>query len=174
MKKFWFILIFVVIFVGVSYLRNADTPEIKIIETSPVQSPPILPSLKAVSTPFEEKHVETNDQIEKIIPKTEDLRAEVQADPHETPKSLIRFSLDLSQKMDVALKSLEASRSLINELQTCASETSTPESAAAICIKNAYELSGKYGDLKPQADAVRSHAGLKAQKIYDQMKTMGL
>lgn len=112
--------------------------------------------------------------LETYLPRVEDVRAELNQDPHNTPKALLAFSVALSDQMDLALRSLPASRYLLAELQICASQDKTPSSAAAICIKNAYELSAKYEELTPDADALKSKAPPEAQQIFKNMKSMGL
>ncbi len=122
------------------------------------------------------KALESKPPIEKQIPKLEDVKKEVAADPHKTPRSLIQFSLDLGTKMDIALKSKEASEKMMQELGVCAKgeRVKTPPSASAICIQNAYELSEKYSELKKDADSVKEQANSAAQKIFHDMKNLGI
>ncbi len=114
--------------------------------------------------------------VEKLIPKIEDIREEIAQDPHQTPQSLLNFAVELSEKMDVALRSREASEFLLSELKDCTAgeKVKTAPSASAACIKNAYELSAKYDELRHEADLVNSQADPEAQKIYKNMQNLGL
>ncbi len=148
-------------------------------EKPPQLAMPIQTTLKSTPTKLKTSpldQLKLTSPLEKLLPKLEDVRAEVEKDPHQTPSSLIRFAAEMSVKMDIALQSKEASQFLLNELLDCTSneKSKTTVSTSAACIKNAYELSSKYEDLSQDADRVKSRADPEAQRIYNSMKGLGL
>jgi hypothetical protein len=80
--------------------------------------------------------------VASLIPSNEKLRAEVEKNPHVTPQALLRFGLDLGQRLDEAVKSSEASEKFMRELDECVvgNRDGQASSTRALCLLNARHL----------------------------------
>ena len=92
------------------------------------------------------------------IPTISQLRAEVQANPHFTPPSLLKFAVFVQGKRDEALQSEQSSQTLFSELKPCVLDSSimTANSVRAFCLSAAISLGEKFSSIKPLANDLRS------------------
>lgn len=88
------------------------------------------------------------------LPENELLRNEVASNPHATPNSLIRFSVEVAQKMELALASETSSKILFQQLEACVTKSDGAHSAQAVCLINAKRIAKKYKDLRSDYDSL--------------------
>ncbi len=77
-------------------------------------------------------------------PTKEDIRKQVQANPHITPMALVEFSVQISDKMELAMASAESAKVLFAELDACATNKVEATAIQAICIVNARRIHNKF------------------------------
>ena len=76
-------------------------------------------------------------------PSISELRAEIARDPHHTPEALIRFSIEMGERMKLALENEQSATELLVSLKACMQE-GVPEQAQSFCLSNAEELARKF------------------------------
>ena len=92
---------------------------------------------------------ETNSNVAPPVnfPKIEDVRKQVEADPHSTPMILIKLSQDMATNMEKSNEKKEYATSFFAHLEKCADDESLP-SVQSVCIVNAHTLSTQYPEFK--------------------------
>lgn len=106
--------------------------------------------------------------VAKLIPPLEKERSEVAKDPHGTPQSITKFSLELGERLDAVNNDDEAA-SLMDELDQCVTKTERKASTSVktLCLLNAKKLAkkfpsmdAKFANLEERADSdIRSNVG---------------
>lgn len=89
-----------------------------------------------------------------LAPTLENVRQEVEKNPHAPAESLLRFAGDLAPKMEEAQKSDAAAEKFFFELQECVASPELRENmtARALCLMNIRRLGQKVPALKIRAD----------------------
>src|SRR5665213_1288724 len=83
-----------------------------------------------------------------LVPDKKTVREEVERDPHSTPPSLLKFSVELNHKQIAALLSEDRATAFLTELKTCALEKESLNSVQALCLLNAKRLAKSYPALQ--------------------------
>ncbi len=91
-------------------------------------------------------------------PRTEQVRREIENDPHRTPPSLLRFAERMGEKMDIARVEAVFARDFMGELENCVQSSEGALSAKALCLRNAERLAGSHPQLNPILERMRSRA----------------
>lgn len=141
----------VVIAYGIlSIVSPADSLIIEPIEPRPVKRPrPVATQVSQaprvqVRAPVPISAPRLDPEFREIqAPSPEALKAEVEQDPHQTPLSLIRYSEELGQHMDLAAESDAYAEKFFRYLEGCAAmdERDSALPVRAICLINARKLS---------------------------------
>lgn len=108
--------------------------------------------------------VKPSSRLVEELPSLESYRAEAQANPHETPESIVRFSFLLTQKSE-SLKSESDAYAFFNELEDCMSSKEAPTSALALCLRHAQTVSAKYKALGGKYERLETSAPRKVREI---------
>lgn len=142
-----------------------------------VEKPPqTLNKIKAESKDSSFETLKSSTPLKEEMPSLNEVRAEVQKDPHETPPQLLKFSEALESKMQIALKSEAAGRLMMSQLQDCALAPpgTTSTSVSAMCLVGAKQIAAKYVSLNPEAEAMLAHADENTLRIYKGMHSLGI
>lgn len=80
--------------------------------------------------------------LREIVPSSDELRSETAADPHSTPSSLLRFSMQLYQRQVEARQSDAKAREYFEELRSCAlgEIAHVSRNTEAVCLLSAKKL----------------------------------
>ena len=118
---------------------------------TPLAKPTKIPqpaSSVSVSIPAQMASPTPSSDLERPLepPTLDQYRKEAEANPEQTPPSLIAFAGKIGKKMEAALDSKDPvpARSLFLELKSCvldAKENERPVAVQALCLKNADRLS---------------------------------
>lgn len=100
----------------------------------------------------------------------EQVRKEVQANPHGAPRSIIKFAETLGPMMEKALSNETDAKTLIAELQVCALNEAADVTIRALCVSHAEKLSAPHPQLKPQSDKIRSSVPSEILQMADARK----
>jgi hypothetical protein len=105
--------------------------------------------------------------LREIMPSKEQLRREVEADPHETPRALLDFSVSLFDREVLGLQSEDKARALLSELETCTlgPEQKGMHSLQAICLMTARRLKNTYPGLASHYDQLEHQADPQAVRL---------
>ncbi len=167
-KKSAFIFGVVVIGIAVGiflFTRKSPTPQMNIQDSSVQLSqlgssgaaveglnPVVVPSgMPALSAPAPRSSAQPGlDYSSRTlpIPSSEQMRAEVAANPHGHPPALMRFAEVLAKKMEDAEHSPEKARALFDELEECLKNRDTTSTILALCYFNAEELSEDFPEFE--------------------------
>ena len=104
-----------------------------------------------------------------LMPSKEALRADVGLDPHVTPKALLKFSVDVYNKMAVAKANETAAKDLIAELKTCALDRDGAHSVQALCLLNAKRLANQYPGFAADYHSLEGQADPQVLKIMSSL-----
>lgn len=123
-------------------------------ETLPSLGSSLFPSRAPVSTPSP-SHSQaltsgTPETIEAEAPSIEDIRREVEKNPHETPPSLAQFAERHADRIEKAKTDERAAALVIAELKDCATAPPerTPVQVRTWCAINAFDLEARWKSLK--------------------------
>ncbi|MEO5969077.1 MAG: hypothetical protein ABIQ95_04050, partial [Bdellovibrionia bacterium] len=100
-------------------------------------------------------------------PGLDQVRKEVQANPHLTPGSILEFASHLGSKMELALKSEEQGNLVFKELEDCTLNTIdySPVSIRAVCLSNANVLGQRYSSLQLKYQALLGKADSESIRL---------
>lgn len=156
-KQKWAILIGVGAGITIIGLRmegfNSNTvfhpaPLLPIVSSKPLVSEPRLSITQArvlIQRDLETQNAQANPGSEPTLPSRRTLREEVERDPHSTPASLVRFSLELSEGLKSAVRSDSSAEKFFVLLANCVN-SGDPEMARAtraICLSQARILADR-------------------------------
>jgi hypothetical protein len=135
------------------------------IETAP-ERPADNSKISATPEPYASKP-----RLNQVIPTLEEIRNEVTEDPHNTPKSLIGFSIDIGERMRSVKNESEAT-DLFREFEDCLfhKSNSSAQSIQALCLLNARRLSDQYKDLKNSYVALATRADRRVLEMSQQVQ----
>lgn len=122
------------------------------------------------SAPPKTERARTNERprVAQLIPPVAKLREEVAASPHTTPPSLVRFALDLGQRLQAAEKSESEATLFFGELETCVMDKAQVHSARAMCLMNAERLTQTFSGLQARAVSLRQRVEPEVSRLADQ------
>lgn len=137
-------------------------------ETTPQQAGQVAPSI----TPHEPRREESPSppEISEIAPNAKILREELRTQPHAPPPSLLKFSDQLSERMDQTIADPERSEILLGELGDCVGNRDFTASVQVICLNNAAKIAEAHPSLKPRFDEIHRTAPEAALQIYEALK----
>ena len=98
-------------------------------------------------------------------PTVDTLRAEVQANPHQTPLSLLQFAGDLADHMEIAEQSEDQASKFLTELEDCVTDDRQAQTTQALCLTNAQRLGEKFPALNSKVTALNQRAPPEVSKL---------
>lgn len=109
--------------------------------------------------------------VAKLIPRAEDVRAEVAKNPHGTPEALVRLSVSLGDRLD-ALKSESDASGFLDELDECVTKSSVPTTSDAktLCLLNAKRVGEKFPALESKFANLEKRAPEKVRQALEFLK----
>lgn len=100
-------------------------------------------------------------------PDRQEVKADVEKDPHSTPDSIVKFAKTMGPLMDKAYLSGDDAKVLINELHDCAVDNSVAQTARALCVSNADKLGKAHPQIKEKAAEIRASVSPDVKKLLD-------
>ncbi len=160
--------------------HQQETPLVKSdLSTSPVQ---LAKGPKSVLIAGREPHVSTAPvgqlhrgmklrPLVKAMPLIHEARAQVRANPHETPQALLAFAYVLAQRLGPALKSEAAAAEFFPDLQACAlaEVASTLASARGLCLVNAKKVAAQFPSLSREFEDLTARADSEALQLASRL-----
>ena len=98
-------------------------------------------------------------------PTVDTLRAEVQANPHQTPLSLLQFAGALADHMEIAEQSEDQASRFLTELEDCVTDDRQAQTTQALCLTNAERLGEKFPALNSKITALNQRAPPEVSKL---------
>jgi hypothetical protein len=98
------------------------------------------------------------------IPAVADLRREASEDPHATPESLIRYSIELGRHVRASLGSEEAARGVFRELRECVANGDVIQ-AQTLCLSQAKTVKDKYSALDNDYETLLQQASPRVRSL---------
>lgn len=107
---------------------------------------------------------------QKLAPSRETVRNEVAANPHQPPRSMLKFTVELYDKRMEALQSETKAKAFLQELGACVANQESALDSQGMCLVNAQYVRDRYPnfgrdveDMEKQAspDAVRFARGFR-------------
>ncbi|MBC7692466.1 MAG: hypothetical protein H7222_11945 [Methylotenera sp.] len=111
--------------------------------------------------------------VARALPEIESLRSDVQAHPHETPASMLRFSDVLAQRMEDVKHHPDHSMELMKEFRDCVSRSSEIPAAQAMCLRNAERLALEHPretELKREWEKILELATPETRQIVERIR----
>lgn len=111
-------------------------------------------------------------RMRESLPLTEEVREEVEENPHRTPPSLLKFAKALSPLMEKGLKDEHDAAILMNALRDCALTESSAQAARVLCVTNSERLAQNHQLLKAKADDLRARVDPEVKKILERQDAL--
>ena len=105
-------------------------------------------------------------------PYQQEVRADVEKNPHKTPDSIIKFARTMGPLMEKAYTSGDDANVLINELHDCALDDSVAQTARALCVSNADKLAKTFPQMKDKATEIRANVSPEVRKLLESKNLM--
>jgi len=101
------------------------------------------------------------------MPSIREIRAQVRANPHETPQALLAFAYVLAERLGPALENESAAKNFLPDLQACALTNvfKTLASVRSLCLVNARKLALKFPSLGREFDDLVARADGEAVQL---------
>lgn len=109
--------------------------------------------------------------VAKLIPRAEDVRAEVAKNPHGTPEALVRLSVSLGDRLD-ALKTESEASGFLDELDECVMKpaVATTSDVKTLCLLNAKRVGEKFPVLESKFAGLEKRAPEKVREALEFLK----
>jgi hypothetical protein len=136
-------------------------------KASPVsESEPVIAPSSNASPQNATPTVGTQD-AELSIPNRETIRAEVEKNPHETPPSLLKFSIELGRQFKIAMLSEKNARSFFKKLEECVTDPTLQgaDSSQALCLRDAQRLARAFPSLQGLFNNLSDEASPQARRL---------
>jgi hypothetical protein len=101
------------------------------------------------------------------FPENDQLKAQIQRNPHSTPKALLSFAKQLGPLMEKALKNETDAKVLMSEFQACALDETVAVAGRALCVQDTEKLAELHPHMKNKASELRSSVSPEVKKILD-------
>lgn len=101
-------------------------------------------TISSANTLSPEAHNDFSEVLKVKLPNKEKIREQVKQNPHSAPAEHLNFSIELSDKMDIAMTNENAAKVLFNELEKCVADKDGYKASQALCIINAKRINEKY------------------------------
>lgn len=150
---------------------DSQTLEIKVASTSEKVEPQLM-TARVYEQDKKEKILTTITKAEiKAIrdsfPNKQQVKNELNTNPHSPSPSLMSFAKKLGPAMEKAFKNESDANALTRELRDCAINDSVADAARALCVQDVEKLSGYHPDLKTKAQELRSEVTPGVLKILE-------
>jgi len=126
------------------------------------------------NTPEGPKGLITESEVKELrrsFPHTQDVKAEVAENPHQTPSSLIKFAETLGHLVEKGLKNPGDANLLINTLEDCVLDENVIVSSRALCLSRAEQLAIAYPQFKSNFSDMRKNAGAEVLELERRKKS---
>jgi hypothetical protein len=106
-------------------------------------------------------------RVADLAPSSEELRREATEDPHQAPRSLLRFAERVGRKLGPALQDESVALRLMPELAECLERPNLAPQIQAVCLNGAGSLARAHASLGPQYERLRERAPAEARRIVE-------
>ena len=167
------------VFVGVrSVDRSSETAFRQmggsVVEQEPAQELParerrIRPGVasRPIPDPTTRRRETNPDPLARSLPSKEQLRQEVKRDPHGTPPSLLQLGRALGVRSERARQNPEAAAAFFSELEDCATNDASPDTARALCVTHARRIGQQRPELSSRLEALRGKVPVRVRQLSD-------
>lgn len=152
---------------------SSDSPSLerKVASTS-VKMEPQLMTARVYEQDKKEKSFTTITKAEiKAIrdsfPNKQQVKDELNTNPHSPSTSLMSFAKKLGPAMEKAFKNESDANALTRELRDCAINNSVADAARALCVQDVEKLSGYHPRLKTEAKELRTEVSPGVLRILE-------
>ena len=169
MKKRYYLLIVFIIFMVLGFsLQQPQVEKRQIASINPQNQKTSV--LKVAEENKKEPSTITQSEIRSLrdsFPKNDQLKAQIQSNPHSTPKALLTFAKQIGPLMEKALKNETDAKVLMSEFQACALDETVAVAGRALCVQDTEKLAELHPHMKNKASELRSSVSPEVKKILD-------
>jgi hypothetical protein len=142
-----------------------QNPRSQVTATAPPPSPPRSEKLNFhLEKPISPLAMPSKNRRKPKPPTARELADDVRINPHNPPLSLVRFAMEMSPRLEEALRNENAAQKLFGELENCVTDKRLEGavSTQAVCLNDAKQITEKHASLGSRYDLLTRHASPQA------------